>query len=204
MLHTLLFCTVCSPLLRQGLFFCFVFLRNVWLLPAHKLDLFVKSGAKTSLPSRTYSICASCDIGLLLYPAVYICGLHGRPELVGALKKCRVNGYDNIRWSRGACVLWRKKKMFSGNTLVNLLLYVMLIANNSLGLKLFGNSLFHAVFSTLFLQAVSLPFFCAVFYDGRSLCQEFWSHVGCHLMRPPKTPWESVLTFINRLSNQRT
>lgn len=67
----------------------------------------------------------------------------------------------------------KEKKMFSGNTLVNLLLYVMLIANNSLGLKLFGNSLFHAVFSTLFLQAVSLPFFCAVFYDGRSLCQEF-------------------------------
>lgn len=67
----------------------------------------------------------------------------------------------------------KEKKMFSGNTLVNLLLYVMLIANNSLGLKLFGNSLFHAVFSTLFLQAVSLPFFCAVFYDGHSLCQEF-------------------------------
>lgn len=108
---TFLYC-VFTLIAARSFFFCFVFLRNVWLLPAHKLDLFVKSGAKTSLPSRTYSICASCDIGLLLYPAVYICGLHGRPELVGALKKCRVNGYDNIRWSRGACVLWRKKKCF--------------------------------------------------------------------------------------------
>lgn len=71
-----------------------------------------------------------------------------------------------------ARAFYEKKNVFLGNTSVNLHPNVTLIANNFLGLKLFRNSLFHAVSSALFLQIVSLPFFCTVFYDERSLCQD--------------------------------
>lgn len=55
-------------------------------------------------------------------------------KLVGALGKCKMNGYENIEWivTRVFCV---RKKVFWVNTSVNFLLpNIMLIAHNSLGL----------------------------------------------------------------------
>lgn len=155
MLHTLLFCTVCSPLLRQGLFF----LRK----------------CVTSSCSQTWSLCgigcknlaAISDIRhlreLWYWVVALPCGVHMWSTCEAWTRWCFKEMQSERLWQHWM-ESWRvcsmeEKKMFSGNTSVNLLLYVMLIANNSLGLKLFGNSLFDAIFSTWFLQTVSLTFF---------------------------------------------
>lgn len=57
-----------------------------------------------------------------------------RLKLVGALGKCKMNGYENIEWI--VTLVFRvRKKGFWVNTSVNFLLpNIMLIAHNSLGL----------------------------------------------------------------------
>lgn len=145
----------------------------VWLVPAHKLDLCGNSVVKFSQPSQTHSISLGrCDIELLLYPAMCICGLYMRLKLFGALGKCKLNGYENIEWSHGACVLCKKKR-FSGKYFCKLLASKYHVNCTQLFgtdiSKLFCNSLFYTISYTLFSQSISLPSFCIVLHCDQSL-----------------------------------
>lgn len=156
MLHTLLFCNGCSPLLRQGLLLFF------WKC----LTLEIQDICLEMSCSQTWSLCrigcknltAISDtrnlLGFLWYWVVALpCGVHmwSTYEAWTRCFKEIQSGRLRRHWMESCRACSMKEKNVFGKicTSVNLRLCVMLIANNCLGLKLFCNSLFHAVFSTL-------------------------------------------------------
>lgn len=93
-----------------------------------------------------------------------------RLKLVGALGKCKMNGYENIEWIRDACVLCKKKRLL-GKYFCKLL-----AAHNSLGLM--HQNYFATAFFMQFRPPCSRKLYLYLslalcFYDGHSLCQEF-------------------------------